>query len=84
MDNLLSLGLTPGPKSPIDLDSFLASFLAELKELHDGVIAYDGHTQSAFLLKAHLVLVTGNTSAILKLFQFAKHGAIYLCCACTL
>lgn len=83
-DNLLPIGLTPGPKSPINLDSFITPFLEELKELQEGVIAYDGHTQSQFLLKAHLVLVTGDTPAISKLFQFAGHGATYPCRACTL
>ena len=83
-DNLLPVGLAPGPKAPKDLDSFIAPFLDELKLLQDGVPAYDVHTDSQFLLKAHLVLVTGDTPAISKLFQFSGHNAKRPCRACKL
>ena len=46
--------MTPGPKAPKDLDSFIAPFLDELKLLQDGVPAYNAHTNSQFLLKAHI------------------------------
>jgi hypothetical protein len=78
------VGLTPGPKAPKDLDSFIAPFLDELKLLQNGVLAYDAHTDSQFLLKAHLVLVTGDTPAISKLFQFSGHNAKHPCRACHL
>ena len=84
IDNFLPFGLTPGPKAPKDLDSFIAPFLDELKLLQDGVPAYDAHTDSPFLLKAHLVLVTGDTPAISKLFQFSGHNAKRPCRACKL
>ena len=76
--------MTPGPKAPKDLDSFIAPFLDELKLLQDGVPAYDAHTDSQFLLKAHLVLITGDTPAISKLFQFSGHNAKHPCRACHL
>ena len=83
-DNFLPFGLTPGPKAPKDLDSFIAPFLDELKLLQNGVPTYDAHTDSQFLLKAHLVLVTGDTPAISKLFQFSGHNAKRPCRACKL
>ena len=83
-DNLLPLGITPGPKSPQDLDSFIAPFLEELELLQKGVAAYDAFTKSPFVLKAHLILVTGDTPAISKLLHLSGHTAKYPCRACTL
>jgi len=83
-DNLLPVGLTPGPKSPQNLDSFIEPFLEELKQLQAGVTAYDALTESTFQLKAHLVLVTGDTPAISKLLYLSGHGAKFPCRACIL
>jgi hypothetical protein len=83
INNLLPLGISPGPKAPRDLESFLEPFLEELKLLGDGVAAYDAHGDiGAFLLKAQLVLVTGDTPGISKLLHLNGHGAIYPCRAC--
>jgi Transposase family tnp2 len=83
-ENLLPLGLTPGPKAPKDLDSFITPFCEELHLLQTGVKAYDSLTKSEFTLKGHLVLVTGDTPAISKLLHLSGHNAIYLCRACNL
>ena len=83
-DNLLPLGLTPGPKAPKDLDSFITPFREELEFLQTGVMAYDALTKSEFVLKAHLVLVTGDTPAISKLLYLSGHTAVYPCRACKL
>ena len=83
--NTLPLGISPGSSSPKDLDSFLQSFLEELKLLSDGVATYDAHhATGAFLLKAHLVLITGDTPGISKLLHLNGHEAIYPCRACKL
>jgi Transposase family tnp2 len=78
----LPLGLCPGPSQPKDLDSFLIPFLEELKLLEIGVPAYDGHTQTTFTLKAHVVLITGDTPAVSKLFHLSGHNAKHPCRAC--
>lgn len=83
-DNFLPLGLSPGPKSPVDLDSFLVPFIEELKQLGNGVPAYDAYTKTAFLLKAHLVLVSGDTPAVSKLVHLSGHVAKLPCRACKL
>ena len=75
----MPFGLCPGPSQPKDLDSFLTPFLDELKLLHDGIPAYDGHTQTNFLLKAHLVLITGDTPGISKFFHLSEHVAKHPC-----
>lgn len=73
------MNLTSESKTSKDLDSFIASFLDELKLLQNGVLVYDAHIDSQFLLKTHLVLVTNDTSAISKLFQFNGHNAKHSC-----
>jgi len=81
-DNFLPLGLTPGPRAPVDLASFYHPLLDELRLLREGVPAYDAHTDEAFFLKAHLVLVTGDSPAIAKLMSFSGHSARFPCRAC--
>src|SRR5579859_7614035 len=46
--------------------------------------AYDAHSQQTFLLKAHLVLVTGDTPGVSKLFHLSGHNAKHPCRACKL
>src|SRR6266496_5004558 len=77
--NFLPFGLCPGPKQPTDLDSFLAPFIDELKLLKDGVPAYDAAMDSSFLLKAHLVLLSGDSPCVAKLLHFSGHSAKYPC-----
>jgi Transposase family tnp2 len=74
------VGICPG--QPEDLDSFLFPFIEELNLLADGVPAYDVHTQSRFLLRAHLVLLSGDTPAISKLLHLSGHSAKFPCHAC--
>jgi Transposase family tnp2 len=83
-DNFLPFGLCPGPKQPKDLDSFLIPFIEELNRLNDGVQAYDAHSKTSFLLRAHLVLVTGDTPGISKLLHLNGHSAKLPCRACKL
>jgi len=52
--------------------------------LKDGVPAYDFQTNSTFLLKAHLVLLSGDTPGISKLLHLSGHMAKYPCRACKL
>jgi len=46
-ENILALGVIPGPKKPGDIDSFLAPLADELFQLTSGVEAYDILTGSA-------------------------------------
>ena len=82
--NFLPLGLSPGPSSPKDMDSFLVPFLDELESLNDGVPAYDAHTESVFTLKAHLVLITGDSPGIAKILHLKGHISKYPCRCCKL
>lgn len=81
-ENFLSFGLCPGLKQPKDLDSFLIPFLKELEALHIGIQAYDAHIKSSFLLKAHLIMLSGDTSGISKLLHLTGHIGKRPCRAC--
>ena len=50
--------------------------------MREGVPAYDAYKEEAFILKAHLVLITGDTPAISKLLCFSGHSAKLPCHAC--
>lgn len=83
-ENFLPLGICPGPDQPKDMDSFLYPLIDELKQLHSGVTAYDGHAKERFTLKAHLVLITGDSPGISKLLHLSGHVAKHPCRACNL
>jgi hypothetical protein len=72
----------PGPKQPKDLDSFLIAFLEEFETLRVGVLAYDAYTKSSFLLKARLILLSGDTPGVSKLLHLSGHVANLPCRAC--
>jgi hypothetical protein len=56
---LLSL-LIPGPKKYKDIDSFLYPLVEELKELGNGVPAYNSYRREPFNLRAWVVVITGH------------------------
>ncbi|KAF8577813.1 hypothetical protein K439DRAFT_1363831, partial [Ramaria rubella] len=43
VENLIPLGVIPGPHSPKSLDSFLVPFMVECLKLATGIRTYDAH-----------------------------------------
>jgi len=74
--------MSPGPAQPRNLDSFLLPLVEELNLLEEGVAAYDAQNKETFLLKAHLVLLTGDTPGVSKLLHFVGHIGKVPCRAC--
>ena len=57
-ENLLVLGLIPGPQQPKDIDSFLRPLVNELKRLEVGIpMVYNGATKDYFQLHAYVCLI---------------------------
>ena len=83
-DNILCVGVIPGPKKPHDMDSFLWPLVTELLKLAAGVVAFDALSQSLFLLRAHLILVCGDIPAISLLMSIKGHNAFCPCRMCTI
>ena len=81
-DNLLALGVIPGPKKPADMDSFLIPLAEELFQLATGVRAYDALSGSRFLLRAFLLIVFGDFPAVSMLMKMKGVNGISPCRSC--
>ncbi|KIL55189.1 hypothetical protein M378DRAFT_53490, partial [Amanita muscaria Koide BX008] len=81
-DNLISVGVIPGPKKPADADSYLWPLVRELLQLSVGLTAFDAVTQKLFLLHAHLVVVFGDIPAVSMLMRMKGHNSQYPCHMC--
>ena len=81
-DNLLALGVIPGPHKPADMDSFLVPLAEELFQLAAGVRAYDILSQSVFNLRAFLLIVFGDFPAISMLMKMKGVNGISPCRSC--
>jgi hypothetical protein len=80
--NILSLGIIPGPKKPIDIDSFLWPFIREMLHLAIGVRAFDILTERIFALRAFLLVVFGDIPAMAMIMRMKGHNAISPCRMC--
>ena len=80
--NIISLGVIPGPKKPIDMDSFLWPAFEEFIRLQLGVRAFDALSSELFLLHAYLILVFGDIPAISMLMRMTGHNGYSPCRQC--
>ena len=81
-ENMILIGLIPGPKNCKDIDSFLVPLLEELQQLVKGVPAFDASEQEEFTLKGYLCIVSGDTPAIAKLMCMSGHNSVSPCRFC--
>lgn len=83
---MLSSIVIPGPKKPKDINSFLRPLVDELIELDNGqVTAVDGDTGKEFVLRAHVLIVTGDGPATAEAMGMKSPGnAFRPCRMCTI
>jgi hypothetical protein len=86
LQNVICIGVIPGPRQCKDLNSFLIPLLEELLELEDGVHS-SGLTPAEgegynFLLRAFVILGFGDIPAVAKLLLVKAHNALTPCRAC--
>ena len=62
--NALTTHLIPGGFDKNFVDTWLEPLVTELLELHNGINIYDGASGEDFILKAHVIIVTGDGPAI--------------------
>ncbi|CUA76247.1 RNA-directed RNA polymerase L [Rhizoctonia solani] len=74
LENLLCLGVIPGPKAPKDIGTFLGPFIDELEDLARGVPAFDSRYNRTFALRAHLIACFGDMPAVAKLMCMKGHN----------
>ncbi|KAF5315316.1 hypothetical protein D9619_007521 [Psilocybe cf. subviscida] len=82
IEQILALGVIPGPKKPHDIDSFLWPAILEFLELAKGVRAFDALSLSIFLLRAYLIAVFGDIPAVSLLMHMKGHNGIVPCRFC--
>jgi hypothetical protein len=81
-DNIISIGVIPGPKKPVDADSYLWPLIQELLQLAVGITAFDALTKTVFLLRAFLFIVFGDMPAIAMIMRMKGHNAKRPCRIC--
>lgn len=82
-ENVLCLGIMPGPSKPKDIDSFLRPMIDEFKLLQIGVEnVWDASFNSYFTLKAHIVAITGDMPARDDLMGLSGLNSKFYCNYC--
>jgi len=81
-DNILCVGIIPGPKKPWDADSFIYPLVQELLKLAVGVSAYDALSRSVFTLHAYLITAFGDIPAVSMLMNMKGHNGMSPCQMC--
>lgn len=85
LENVLCVGVIPGPRQCKDLNSFLVPLVDELLELEGGVkcggfspegVGYD------FVFHAFILIVFGDIPALSKVLMMKGHNALTPCRAC--
>ena len=84
LENILGLGVVPGPKKPVDFDSFLWPFVQEMLRLSVGVHGYDVLSDSFFALRAYLIRVFGDIPAISMIMRMKGHNGSCPCRMCSI
>jgi hypothetical protein len=82
LNNLICVGIIPGPSAPKDMNSFLLPLVDELIELAKGVKTIDVLEGEYFILCAHLLHGFGDIPAVAKLMEFLGHNGIFACRFC--
>ncbi len=83
-DNILSLSIIPGPRKPVDIDSFLWPMVLELLRLAEGVQAFNVLSEHMFQLHAYLIVAFGDIPAVSMLMHMKGHNRICPCQMCTI
>jgi len=78
-DNILCVGIIPGPKKPWDADLFIYPLVQELLELAVGVSAYDALSCSIFALHTYLITAFGDIPAVSMLMNMKGHNGMSPC-----
>jgi hypothetical protein len=85
LENILCVGVIPGPRQCKDLNSYLAPLVEDLLALEHGVecggLTPEGAGYS-FSLRAFIIMIFGDIPAVSKMMSMKGHNAISPCRAC--
>ena len=82
VNQIIALGVIPGPKKPQDFDLFLWPFLQELLLLAHGVRTFDVLGGTFFALRAHLIVVFIDIPAMSMVLWMKGHNGTSPCRMC--
>jgi hypothetical protein len=81
-NNVLYVGVVPGPNKPINFDSFLWPLVNELLVLKTGIKAWDAIKKEVFTLCAFLLIIFGDIPAVSMVMRMKGHNGICPCRYC--
>jgi Transposase family tnp2 len=81
-ENMFLYSIIPGPRQPVDFNSFLHPLVKEMLDLESGVECYDGLKDEWFTLRAHLLFVSGDMPAIRKVSGLGGPNNAHPCRFC--
>src|SRR6266849_7521667 len=81
-DNILCVGIIPGPKKPWDADSFIYPLVRELLELAISISTYDSLSRSLFALHAYIITGFGDIPAVTMVMHMKGHNGLCPCRMC--
>jgi len=84
LENIICIGVIPGPKAVKDIDSFLVPLIGDLEQLEMGVKTFDRSAREMFDLHAHLIKLFGDMPAMAKLMRMKGHNGIKPCRGCNI
>lgn len=82
LQNILCVGVIPGPQAPKDLTTYLEPLIDELEDLAKGVPAFDPVDGHSFKLRAYLLACFGDMPAVAKLMAMKGPNGKRPCRAC--
>ena len=82
LENLICVGVIPGPHQPKDLGSYLAPLDNECARLAEGVRTFDALASTSFYLHAYILFKSGDIITIEKLLNMKGHNAFSPCRSC--
>lgn len=83
-DNIICVGVIPGPKKPHDPDSFLWALVEELLMLAIGIAVFDVTLAAMFLLRVFLIILGGDIPAMTMIMHMKGHNAYSSCRMCNI
>lgn len=81
-DNILCVGIIPGPKKPWNADSFIYLLMQELLKLAIGMPTYDALLSCRFTLHAYLITAFGDIPAVSMIMCMKGHNSLCPCQIC--
>ncbi|PSR75102.1 hypothetical protein PHLCEN_2v9325 [Hermanssonia centrifuga] len=82
INNLICIGVIPGPKQPKDLGSFMDPFDDECASMARGISCFDSSSQEIFMLHAYQLFQEGDIVAIEKFLGIKGHSSLCPCRSC--